>query len=152
MTMSEAATLVTCPSCGATNRVDPDRIGGDQEAVCGRCKAPLAGSGPLTVTDESFDELVLRSPVPVLLDAWAAWCAPCRMIAPALEQVASERSGRLRVAKLNVDDSPATAERLGVRSIPTLVLFRDGREVDRVVGALPKGEILRWADAACPAS
>jgi thioredoxin-like negative regulator of GroEL len=74
------------------------------------------------------------------------------MIAPALEQVASERSGRLRVAKLNVDDSPATAERLGVRSIPTLVLFRDGREVDRVVGALPKGEILRWADAACPAS
>jgi len=147
MSESEPPALVTCASCGATNRLDPARGGGDREAVCGRCQAPLPESGPVNVTDESFEELVLRSPVPVLLDAWAAWCAPCRMVAPALEQIATERSGRLRVAKLDVDDNPAIAERLGIRSIPTLVLFREGREVDRLVGAVPKGEILRWADA-----
>ena len=95
------------------------------------------------MTDENFAAEVERSSLPVLLDLWAAWCGPCRMIAPVIEQLAAELAGRVKVAKLNVDDNKQTAARFGVRSIPTLLVFKDGREVDRLVGALPKQEILR---------
>jgi thioredoxin 2 len=86
---------------------------------------------------------VEQSPLPVLLDLWAAWCGPCLMIAPMIEQLAAELAGRVRVAKLNVDENPATAGRFGVRSIPTLIVFSGGREVDRITGAVPREEILR---------
>ncbi len=112
--------------------------------MCGRCKAPLpVSSKPLAVTDASFAADVERSPLPVLVDAWAAWCGPCRMIAPVVEELASDLAGRLRVVKLNVDENPATAARFGLQSIPTLLLFRGGREVDRIVGVQPKSEISR---------
>jgi thioredoxin len=98
---------------------------------------------PIVVTDASFSADVERSPLPVLVDAWAAWCGPCRMIAPVIDELAAEMAGRLRVAKLNVDENPATAARFDLRSIPTLLVFKGGREVDRIVGVQPKSEISR---------
>lgn len=116
--------------------------------MCGKCKQPLAVSThPVTVTDANFAEEVERSPLPVLLDMWAEWCGPCRMIAPAVEQLATELDGRVRVGKMNIDENPATPSRFGVRSIPTLLVFKDGREVDRLIGAMPKQEILRRLQA-----
>ena len=144
--MSETQ-LIRCPSCGATNRVSQEakeKIAGGLAPVCGRCKTPLSSDNrPVSVTDATFAEEVERSPVPVLLDLWAPWCGPCRMIAPVLESLASEWAGRVRVAKLNVDENPATASRFNARSIPLLVVIKDGREVDRIVGVQPRGEIER---------
>jgi thioredoxin 2 len=134
--------LIRCPSCGATNRVPRARLRRGERPVCGRCKTPLAATGPVTVTDANFVSEVEAAGLPVLLDLWAAWCGPCRMIAPVIEQLAAELAGRVKVGKLNVDENPQTAARFGVRSIPTLLVLKDGREVDRLVGALPKPEIL----------
>jgi thioredoxin 2 len=135
--------MIRCPACGATNRVgQPASV--KLEPVCGRCKTPLrAASQPLTVSDATFSTAVEQSPLPVLLDFWAPWCPPCRVLAPVIDQLATEMSGRLRVAKLNIDDNPLTASRFHVQSIPTLLVFQGGREVDRLVGALPKAEIVR---------
>jgi thioredoxin 2 len=136
--------LIRCPACGANNRVDLQKIEQGNEPVCGRCKGPLpAFSKPVIVTDATFAAEVEHSPLPVLLDMWAPWCGPCRMIAPVLEEVAAEMAGRVRVAKLNVDENPATAGRFNVRSIPTLLILKSGREVDRLVGVLPKQELKR---------
>ena len=138
-------TLMTCANCGATNRVPTPKLAQGLKPVCGRCKQPLAAAtaaaAPLTVTDATFAAEVERSPLPVLVDAWAPWCGPCRMIAPAIEQIAADFAGRARVAKLNVDENPATASRFDVRSIPTMLVMVDGREVDRIVGAQPKAAI-----------
>jgi thioredoxin 2 len=136
--------LIRCPGCGADNRVPRDKIDRGLTAVCGRCKTPLPhASGPMTVTDASFAADVERSPLPVLVDAWAAWCMPCRTIAPVIEELAAEMAGRVRVAKLNVDENPAMASRFDLRSIPALLIFKDGQEVDRLVGVQPKSEIMR---------
>jgi thioredoxin 2 len=142
--------LIRCHSCGATNRVPRERLAQGLAPVCGRCKKPLpvGADGPLTVTDASFAADVERSPLPVLLDAWAAWCAPCRMIAPVIDELAREMAGRVRVAKLDVDANPATAARFELRSIPTLLVLKEGREIDRIVGVHPKAEIVRRLDRA----
>ena len=141
--------LVRCPSCGATNRVRADRAREDLAPVCGRCKTPLAlDATPLVVTDASFATEVEASPVPVLLDLWAEWCGPCRMIAPMIEELAGELAGRVRVAKLNVDENPSTAGRFGVQSIPTLLVLKGGREVDRIVGVVPKADLARRVERA----
>ncbi|HJW67958.1 MAG TPA: thioredoxin TrxC [Candidatus Binatia bacterium] len=141
--------LIRCAACGATNRVAADKIAHGLAPRCGRCKSPLAARvGPITVTDATFAAEVERSPLPVLVDAWAPWCGPCRLIAPVIDELASELAGRVRVAKLNVDENPATAARFDLRSIPTLLVLRGGREVDRLVGALPKAEIARRLERA----
>jgi thioredoxin 2 len=143
--------FVACRNCGATNRVRAKNLGERSRPVCGRCKQPLSADGaatPLIVTDATFAAEVERSPLPVLVDAWAPWCAPCRTIAPAIEQLAAELAGRVRVAKLNVDENPATASRFDVRSIPTMLVMVGGREVDRIVGAQPKAAIRQRLESA----
>ncbi|HEX5735618.1 MAG TPA: thioredoxin [Blastocatellia bacterium] len=139
MSAQTEAQLITCPNCGATNRVPPKK----GQPICGRCKTPLAADAhPLMVTDATFSREVEQSPLPVLLDLWAPWCGPCHMIAPVIEKLAGEMAGRVRVAKLNIDENPQTAARFGVRSIPTLLILKDGREVDRIVGVQPREAIL----------
>jgi thioredoxin 2 len=134
--------LIRCPNCGATNRLRPKQ---EQrlQPVCGQCRKPLAGSEPVTVTDATFAAEVERSTLPVLLDLWAPWCGPCRMVAPIMVELAEEMAGRVRVAKLNVDENPLTAARFNVSSIPTLLALKNGREIDRIVGMQPKSEIAR---------
>jgi len=102
----------------------------------------------MTVTDATFAAEVERSPLPVLVDAWAPWCGPCQLIAPVIDELAVEMAGRVRVAKLNVDENPATAARFNLRSIPTLLVLRGGREVDRIIGVQPKSEISRRLERA----
>ena len=114
------------------------------EPVCGRCQGPLPVSAtPEEATDLSFDEQVLGSPLPVLLDVWAPWCLPCRSLGPVLEELASSLVGRVRVIKLNSDQNPATASRLRIQGIPTLVVFKDGREVTRMIGVRGHDELER---------
>ena len=148
MGTSAASMIVECASCGAKNRVRPT-----QEAktrpVCGRCGSPLPSrsSVPVTVTDSNFESVVGGSPIPVLLDMWAAWCGPCRTIAPTIEALAAELSGRVLVGKIDVDANPRTSSRFGVQGIPTLLVINNGREVDRLVGVQSKEAVLRRLEA-----
>ena len=129
---------VRCPNCGQMNRVP--RLAGGKKAVCGKCKTPLSegGGGVATLTDRDFDGTIGKGNW--VVDFWAAWCGPCRTIAPVIEQLAGERSD-VRFGKLNVDDFPSAAAKYNARSIPLLVLFKDGVERGRVVGAVPRGHI-----------
>jgi thioredoxin len=145
--------MIRCPACGATNRVPREKIEQGLEPICGRCKAALplveqAAGKPITVTDDTFAAEIERSPIPVLLDMWAPWCGPCHMVAPVIEQLATEMAGRVRVAKLNIDENPITTRHFGVRSIPTLLVLKDGREINRIVGVQPKSEIIRLLESA----
>lgn len=143
------AEIITCPSCGASNRAPSGPLATGKKIVCGRCKTPLtAPVRPLTATDATFAAEVEGSPLPVLLDLWAPWCGPCHMLAPTIEQLANELSGRVRVMKLNVDENPATAARYNARSIPTVLILDRGREIDRLVGVQPRAEIVRRLEAA----
>lgn len=137
---------IRCPNCGAINRVPKDKLDQGLEPICGRCKTALGVhgtgiNGPIVVTDANFSSEVENWPLPTLLDMWAPWCAPCRMVAPIVDQLATEMAGRIRVGKLNVDENPVTAERFQVRGIPTLLVIKAGREIDRIVGVRPKSEI-----------
>ncbi|HEX7721027.1 MAG TPA: thioredoxin [Pyrinomonadaceae bacterium] len=140
--------IQVCPLCGAKNRVD-ERESLDKQPVCGRCGTRLpddartADGKPQIVTDATFahDVVAASSSRPVLVDAWAEWCGPCRVVAPALDQLAAESDGKYKIAKLNVDENPRTAAQFNIRSIPTLLIFRNGKLVDQIVGAQPKQAI-----------
>jgi thioredoxin 2 len=124
--------------------VNAGRVREGLQPVCGRCRAPLpTSSGVVEVTDSRFEDEVLASPLPVLLDVWAPWCVPCRGMEPVIEELASSFAGRVRVAKLNVDRSPEATARLRIQGVPTVLVFKDGREVTRMVGERGKGELMR---------
>lgn len=142
--MSDA---VVCPGCGTKNRLPVVAIG---RARCASCKQDLPWL--VDVAEADFDPLVSESSLPVLVDLWAPWCGPCHALAPVLEQLSIDRAGSLRIAKVNVDRAPAVSSRLGVQGIPTMVLFRDGSEVSRQVGALPGPRIAAWLDEALGAA
>jgi thioredoxin 2 len=134
--------LLTCSNCNSTNRVPAARL--REGPKCGKCKAPITVRAPVTIdSDADFQELVGQSPLPVLIDFWAPWCGPCRMVAPALEALAEERAGRVVIGKVNTDELPEVASRFGIRSIPTMVLFRDGQEAHRESGAMPAAAIVK---------
>ena len=144
MAQAAESRIIACSNCGARNRVTVSDASG-KTPVCGKCRQPLsaADAKPVTVTDANFVSVVAGSSLPVLLDLWAAWCGPCRMIAPVIEQLASELSGRVLVGKLDVDANPQTSASFGVQSIPTLLILKDGREVDRLIGTQSKNAILQ---------
>ena len=123
---------VVCPHCDAVNRIPVDRL--TQQPKCGKCKDPLFTGSPVELSDHNFATHLRRNDLPVVVDFWAPWCGPCRMQAPILEKVAAAVEGKARVGKLNVDESPAIAARFAVSGIPTLIIFKDGEEVDRMVG------------------
>jgi thioredoxin 2 len=127
--------VLTCATCGKRNRIRPSPKGAPH---CGFCGAPLPWL--VDATDATFD-IEAKASVAVVVDLWAPWCGPCRFVSPILEQLAGEYAGRLKVIKVNVDENPRLAERFDARSIPTLIVLRDGRVVDRIVGALPKSAL-----------
>lgn len=143
--MNQESVIIKCKSCGTKNRVPKQRV--KDRPVCGKCGTPLPEktfySSPVTVTDGTFQAEVLSYPGPVLLDCWAPWCGPCKMMGPILDQVAREYAGRAKIAKLNVDQNPMTSSRYNILSIPTLLFFKNGKLINTIPGAIQKPEIDR---------
>ena len=133
----------TCPHCGATNRVPAARV--DEHPACGRCGQPLLDGQVLALSDADFDAVAMATDRPLVVDFWAAWCGPCRMMAPAFAQAAQQLGERALLVKVDTDANPQLAQRFGIRSIPTLVKIERGRETTRASGALPAGAIVQLA-------
>ena len=133
---------IACPACGASNRLPQARLG--DAPKCGKCAAPLFSAHPVAVTDANFDKLVGGTDLPVVIDCWASWCGPCMRFAPVFEEATATLEPKIRLAKLDTEANQATAARLGIRSIPTLILFKGGKEAARISGAMPLGPFIEW--------
>jgi thioredoxin 2 len=135
-----AATIIRCPNCGTRNRVPPTGDGVPRCSVCRNLLPWIVDAG-----DQDYDSH-LSVGVPVLVDFWAPWCGPCKWVAPVVDELAEEHAGRLKVVRVNVDEAPAVAERYGIRGIPTLALFENGKELDRLTGAAAKPQLEQWLE------
>ena len=133
---------INCPHCFATNRLPMDRLGDNPN--CGRCKQPLFIGKPLELNLDNLASTIEKNDIPVLVDCWAPWCGPCQSFAPVFEQAAAQMEPHIRLAKLNTEAVPVIAQEWGIRSIPTLILFKGGREIQRVSGAMPIPQLKQW--------
>ena len=140
--MSDGSQHIVCPACGAVNRLPRDKAA--DAGKCGRCHGPLFTKSPIEVGDADFEKHVRSNDIPVVVDFWAPWCGPCRAMAPAYARAASELEPQVRLLKLNTEDHPAVAQQFGIRGIPTLMLFRNGRKTAEISGAMDARNLIAW--------
>lgn len=133
---------IVCPSCAAVNRIPAEKPA--EAARCGKCRKPLFDGHPVNLTGPAFERHISRNSIPVVVDFWADWCGPCKMMAPEFAKAAQAMEPYVRFAKLDTEAAQAEAAAHGIRSIPTMILFRDGKEVARQSGAMPAGQIVQW--------
>jgi thioredoxin 2 len=145
-TRNTAKVVVRCPFCGKLNRIEAARAG--DRPTCGECRKPILLDRPITLTDEDLDRVINESQIPVVIDFYADWCRPCKMMAPIFDEAAHERIGKVLFTKLDTDRNPAASVRFGVRGIPTLIVFKGGKEFSRQVGAVPKQQLNSILDQA----
>ena len=133
---------IVCPHCSATNRIPADRLPDDPK--CGKCKQPLFTGTPVDLSDQNFKKHIAKNDIPVVVDFWASWCGPCKMMAPEFKKAAAELEPLVRFAKLDTENNQQTAAQFGIRSIPTMILYKKGKEVAQQAGAMSAAQISQW--------
>ena len=134
---------IVCPHCGATNRIPKIRL--TDKPLCGKCKKKFFTGSPIELNDQNFSKIITKSDIPILVDFWAEWCGPCKMMAPAFAEASSQLEPNVILAKLNTEHAQQTAAQFGIRSIPCLILFKNGKEFSRKTGAMSASQIIQWA-------